>query len=68
MTHSNVNGKLSEEKKHGEASNAGILGRGCSPWLCSPSQGPDLDYSGNVVIPFEGDFNWFPGNIAENVV
>ncbi|GMH53451.1 hypothetical protein TrST_g1291 [Triparma strigata] len=74
------NGRMSEEKKqrrlvmevnNGRLAMIGIFGflaEAAVPGSVPLLKGLIPGYSGNVMIPFEGDFNWFPGNIAENVV
>ena len=41
----------------------GFLAEGAVPGSVPLLKGLIPGYSGNVMIPFEGDFKWFPGNM-----
>ncbi|GMH55106.1 hypothetical protein TL16_g01822 [Triparma laevis f. inornata] len=69
------NGRMSDEKKqrrlvmevnNGRLAMIGIFGflaEGAVPGSVPLLKGLIPGYSGNVMIPFEGDFKWFPGNM-----
>ena len=41
----------------------GFLAEGAVPGSVPLLKGVIPQYEGNVMIPFEGDFHWFPGNM-----
>ena len=71
------NKSMSDEKKanrlvmevnNGRLAMVGIMGflaEGAVPGSVPLLKGVIPGYEGNVMIPFEGDFHWLPGNIPQ---
>mmetsp|Transcript_1696 Transcript_1696/g.3136 ORF Transcript_1696/g.3136 Transcript_1696/m.3136 type:complete len:101 (+) Transcript_1696:119-421(+) len=58
--------RLVMEVNNGRLAMIGIMGflaEGAVPGSVPLLKGVIPQYEGNVMIPFEGDFHWFPGNI-----